>query len=67
MPSTNYLALGGDRTQQILQPDTPKHLRADTIGDAVDDFRPILGGIHMDAKWPLAEGCVDHVHDGHGD
>jgi hypothetical protein len=46
-----YLTLGGDRPQQILQPDTPKHLRADTIGDAVDDFRPILGGIHMNAEW----------------
>ena len=37
--------------QEVFQPDAPKHLRADTIGDAVDDFRPILGGIHMNAEW----------------
>ena len=53
--------------QQIFQPDTPKHLRADAIGDAVDDFRPILGRVHVDAKGTLAEGCIDHIHDGRRD
>jgi hypothetical protein len=36
------LTVADNRMQQILQPDASKHLRADTIGDAIDDFGPIL-------------------------
>ena len=53
--------------QQILEPDTPKHLRPDTIGDAVDDFGPVLGRVDVDAKGTLAEGRINHSHDGRGD
>ena len=53
--------------QQILEPDTPKHLRPDTIGDAVDDFGSILGRVYVDAKGALAKGRINHHHDGCGD
>src|ERR1700722_20995637 len=64
---STHRALDDRRMQQVFQPDSPKHLRADTIGDAVDDFRPILGRIHMDAEGTLAEGRIDHIHNGRGD
>jgi hypothetical protein len=55
------------RMQQILQSDAPKHLRADTIGDAVHDLRPILGRVHVDAKGPFAEGRIDYIDNGRRD
>jgi hypothetical protein len=64
---TIYLSYADNRMQQIFEPDASKHLRADTIGDAVDDFGSILGRVNMDAKGPLAEGRIDHIQDGRGD
>jgi hypothetical protein len=53
--------------QQILQPDAPEHLGADSIGDAVNDFRAVLRGIDVDAERALADGRVDDAGDGGGD
>jgi hypothetical protein len=51
---TMCLSPGDNRMQQIFQPDASKHLCADPISDAVDDFGPILRRVNMDAEGPLA-------------
>ena len=51
------------RREQILEADAPEHLRADAIGDTVDDFRAILRRIDMDPERPLAKRHVDHLDD----
>jgi len=47
--------------QQIFEPDTPEHLGANAIGDAVDDLCSILGRVDMDAKGPFAERCTSSI------
>jgi len=53
--------------QQILQTNAAEHLCADAIGDTVDDFRAIFGGIDMYAERAFAERHVDDLHDRIGD
>ena len=55
------------RREQIFDTDAAEHFRADTVGDAVDNFGAVLRRIDVRAERPLAEGHADHADDRFGD
>ncbi len=54
------------RLQQVPEADAAKQFRPDTVGDAVDDLRAVLGWIDMDAERPRTERLADDIDDGDG-
>jgi hypothetical protein len=54
------------RFEQVLEADAAEQFRPDTVGNAVDDLRAVLGRIDMDAERPRTEGLADDIDDGGG-
>lgn len=54
-PTSTNLAFRHHRVQQVLEPEAPEHFSPHAIRDTVDDFGPVLGGINVHAKRPLAD------------
>ena len=52
------------RSEKIGKCHVPEHLRADTIGNAVNDLGPVLGRIDVDSERACAERHIHYLHDG---